>query len=209
MRTASLSILLSLVVLVAQEVATCAAVIIPSGTKILIVMDSTVNSDTSRNGDEILARTVEEVNEDGSAVLPAGTVLKGRINLFNDQAMKPTIALELQFDTIMAPGGQSVPVVATLVCRGGVVHVRRGLRDIGIDSYPSGQPPLLSAILRTGGGRPEDRSSSTPKEEMKRAGLLLPLGTVGLVVVDGRKVDLRKGDEIKIQIAKDLQLADK
>ena len=53
--------------------------IVPSGTKIPIVMDTAVDSDTSQEGDEFSARTVEDLTIDGTTVIPAGSIIRGRI----------------------------------------------------------------------------------------------------------------------------------
>ena len=50
--------------------------IVPSGTKIPIVMDTAVDSDTSQEGDEFSARTVEDLTIDGTTVIPAGSIIE-------------------------------------------------------------------------------------------------------------------------------------
>ncbi|HMP53386.1 MAG TPA: hypothetical protein PKD05_17685, partial [Candidatus Melainabacteria bacterium] len=57
--------------------------VVPTGTKIPIIMDTAVDSDTSQEADEFSARTAEDLSIDGATVIPAGSIIKGRIAQLN------------------------------------------------------------------------------------------------------------------------------
>ena len=107
----------------------------PSGTKFPIVMDTAVDSDTSQEGDEFSARTTEDLTIDGENLVPAGSIIKGRIASLNaPRHLNRSGSVALKFDTITTPDNRQIPLVANLVARGGVVHAKRGLKDIAIDA---------------------------------------------------------------------------
>jgi hypothetical protein len=109
--------------------------VVPTGTKIPIIMDTAVDSDTSQEGDEFEARTAEDLTIDGQTAVPAGSVIKGRIAQINaPKHLERPGSVALKFDTVTTPDNRQIPLVANLVARGGVVHARRGVRDILIDA---------------------------------------------------------------------------
>ncbi len=186
--------------------------VVPSGTKIPIIMDSAVDSDTSQEGDEFAARTGEDLNIDGNTVIPAGSVIKGRIAQLNaPKHMGRSGSVALKFDTVTTPDNRQIPLVATLVAHGGVVHARRGLKDIAIDTGTFMAPTAIGlGIGVLAGGA---KGGSTSKSHIGRgggaligAGVGAAVGVAILCIKKGKKVDVRPGDELKIELAEDLRM---
>ena len=187
--------------------------VVPTGTKIPIIMDTAVDSDTSQEADEFSARTAEDLNIDGSNVVPAGSIIKGRIAQLNSpRHLNRSGSVALKFDTITTPDNRQIPLVATLVARGGVVHARRGLKDIAIDTGAVALPTLagLGIGLLAGGSSSDSSSSSSgigrAGGAMIGAGVGLAVGIAILLSKKGKKIDLRPGDELKIQLAEELRM---
>jgi len=192
--------------------------VVPSGTKLPIIMDSAVDSDTSQEGDEFAARTSEDLTIDGSTVVPAGSVIKGRIARINaPKHLDRSGSVGLKFDTITTPDNKQIALSATLVARGGVVHARRGLKDVAMDTGVVAAPLLLGAAIGAiAGGVNSNSSSSTSTSSSSKiglgGGLLIGVGigaAVGVIILcakKGKRVDMRPGDELKIELAEDLRM---
>jgi hypothetical protein len=189
--------------------------VVPSGTKIPIIMDTAVDSDTSQEGDEFAARTGEDLDIDGSIVVPAGSVIKGRIAQLNaPKNLGRSGSVALKFDTVTTPDNRQIPLVATLVARGGVVHARRGVKDIAMDSGTVAIPALLGLGIGLLAGKSSSSTSSsgsTSKISKGMAGAIgagvgLGIGVAILCIKKGKKIDVRPGDELKIELAEDLRM---
>jgi hypothetical protein len=194
--------------------------VVPSGTKIPIIMDTAVDSDTSQEGDEFSARTGEDLNIDGSTIVPAGSIIKGRIAQLNSpKNLGRSGSVALKFDTVTTPDNRQIPLVANLVARGGVVHARRGMKDIALDSTTVAVPLLLGAAIGLLAGSSKSSTTTTTtgttsssskinkgEAAMIGAGVGLAVGVAILCIKKGKKVDVRPGDELKIELAEDLRM---
>ena len=184
--------------------------VVPTGTKIPIIMDTAVDSDTSQEADEFSARTAEDLMIDGSTVVPAGSIIKGRIAQLNSpRHLNRSGSVALKFDTITTPDNKQIPIVCNLVARGGVVHARRGLKDIAIDTGAVALPTLAGlgiGALAGGGNSDGDSGMGRAGAAMIGAGVGLAVGIAILLSKKGKKIDVRPGDELKIQLAEDLRM---
>ena len=190
--------------------------VVPTGTKIPIVMDTAVDSDTSQEGDEFSARTSEDLTIDGSTVVPAGSIIKGRIATLNSpRALNRSGSVALKFDNITTPDNRQIPLVATIVARGGVVHARRGMKDIAIDTGTVALPFVAGLAIGALAGHSSNSSSSTSSSSsgMSKgaaaalgAGIGLAVGIAVLCAKKGKKIEVRPGDELKIELAEELRM---
>ncbi len=187
--------------------------VVPTGTKVPIIMDTAIDSDTSQEGDEFSARTSEDLMIDGNTVVPAGSIIKGRIAQINSpKHLNRSGSIALKFDTLTTPDNRQIPLVATLVARKGVVHARRGLKDIAMDTGALTLP--IAAGLGIGalaGG--SSNSGTGSSSSIGRGGAAMIGAAVGAAVgiailcsKKGKKVDVRPGDELKIELGEDLRM---
>ncbi len=180
--------------------------VVPTGTKIPIIMDTAVDSDTSQEGDEFSARTSEDLTIDGSTVVPAGSIIKGRIATLNSpKHLNRSGSVALKFDTITTPDNRQIPLVANLVARGGVVHARRGLKDYAIDTAEFTLPTALGVGIGAIAGA-NSSSVGTAGGALIGAGVGAAVGLAILLAKKGKKIDVRPGDELKIELAEDLRM---
>jgi hypothetical protein len=190
--------------------------VVPTGTKIPIVMDTAVDSETSQEGDEFSARTSEDLTIDGNTVVPAGSIIKGRIATMNAaRALNRSGSVALKFDNITTPDNRQIPLVATIVARGGVVHARRGLKDIAIDAGTVALPVVAGlAIGALAGNSSNNNSNGTSSgggmgkggAAVLGAGIGLAVGVAVLLAKKGKKIEVRPGDELKIELAEELRM---
>lgn len=192
--------------------------VVPTGTKIPIIMDTAVDSDTSQEGDEFAARTSEDLSIDGSTVVPAGSIIKGRIAQLNSpKALNRSGSVGMKFDSITTPDQRSIPIVANLVARGGVVHAKRGLKDVAFDTGAVSLPVLagLGIGFLAGGSSNNSTTGGTNNNSNKigrgggaliGAGVGIAVGVAILLAKKGKKVEVRPGDELKIELAEELRM---
>lgn len=183
--------------------------VVPSGTKVPIIMDSAVDSDTSQEGDEFAARTSEDLNIDGSTIVPAGSVIKGRIAQMNSpKHLSRSGSVALKFDTVTTPDNRQITLVANLVARGGVVHAKRGLKDVAIATGTVALPMVLGVGIGALAGGAENSSNKLGRGggALVGAAVGVAIGVVVLCAKKGKKVDVRPGDELKIELAEDLRM---
>ncbi|MBX9667054.1 MAG: hypothetical protein K2X93_05510 [Candidatus Obscuribacterales bacterium] len=192
--------------------------VVPTGTKIPIVMDTAVDSDTSQEGDEFSARTSEDLSIDGSTVVPAGSIIKGRIAQLNSpRALNRSGSVGLKFDTITTPDQRQIPIVANLVARGGVVHARRGLKDVAFDTGAVTLPMLAGVGIGFLAGNSGTNSNGVNNNDSNNkigrgggaligAGVGIAVGVAILLSKKGKKVEVKPGDELKIELAEDLRM---
>ncbi len=182
--------------------------VVPQGTKIPIIMDTAVDSDTSQEGDEFAARTAEDLTIDGQITVPAGSIIKGRIaRITLPRALNRSGHVALKFDTVTTPDNKQIPIVANLVARGGVVHAKRGLKDYAIDVGAATVPVGVGlGIGLIAGNASNSTSIGAGGGAMIGAGIGAAIGVAILLSKKGKRVDVRPGDELKIELAEELAM---
>ena len=185
-----------------------ASILVVAGTKIPIVMASAVNSATGMEGDEFLAKIAVDVVVDGSIALPAGAVIKGRIGCLGAPDCFKRRYVELHFDYVASRDNQDIPLAAIVVTRAGIAHVHRGLKDIAIAVKAASAPVALGTATSY---NPKDASRrknriTTKEEAAKDVSAGWTVGTIAPVAVTGKEVDLKVGDELRIELTKDLRM---
>ena len=180
--------------------------VIPSGTKIPVVLEDLIHSVHSKNGDEFTARTIEDLNIDGGLSLPANCQIGGKIVFL--KALNPsnlTKEMVLSFDTMSDSNNHVFPISANVVAHGGVIHAKRGLQDIAVQTKPtvipfvSGMGISYQGVQKATKARPAPRPAQFDESE-------LPRGATILLITKTQKIDLRPGDEIKIELSEDLKI---
>lgn len=101
-----------------------AIVNLPAGLNFPISLTTSISSETARNGDVVMARLDEPINL-GSAVIPAGTVVSGKVVTSEPgkRLLARSGALEVAFNSMQLPNGQSFPIYATI--SGGVTEAQQ------------------------------------------------------------------------------------
>ncbi len=91
-----------------------------AGTEIHAALDTPLSSKTSKAGDRFTATVSDPVRtSNGAIVIPAGARVEGEVAESEDQktlaALKDKPKLSLRFRDVVLPGGQTLPLTATLV----------------------------------------------------------------------------------------------
>lgn len=117
---------------------------IPSGTKLSIVMKTNLNAKKSKEGDPFSAIIKEDVIVDNNLILPAGSLMRGRV----DKVKKPGIfsksgSILLNFDHIVTPLGKQVNLDIDLskannINKEGAIIANKGFSEAIKESARSG-----------------------------------------------------------------------
>lgn len=111
---------------------------VPAGTRCRIVLLDSVSASKSKPGDVLTARLLEPIIVDSNLVLPAGSVFEGKVlKKIPPRTLSRSGALNLTFTSITLPGGNRLPITAsvsgavvsqgshTRIDREGVLHGER------------------------------------------------------------------------------------
>lgn len=122
---------------------------LPSGSVLVLEMDSQLKSNRSRVGDRFQAHVVVPVSDaSGRVVIPNGTIIEGHvISVRPAKWRRRSGIIAIQFDSVRAPDGRLIPVRATLT--GADADERRRLDEEG---NLKGGPLLVRDVVFVGGG---------------------------------------------------------
>ncbi len=184
---------------------------IPAHTKIRIIFDSRLNSESTQDGDEFSARTDEDLTIDGQNALPAGSIIKGRYSRIKPiKQLKGSNFIQLKFENLSSSAAPivQIPFVAHLVEHGGLLHVRRGPRDIAI--HCTSYAPILFGRQIGSHSQPDKKWRHRDESLYIQHVPTIPLGVQPpsdvLFADKGKTFELRTGDELKIDLAEALRL---
>ncbi|HEY9777268.1 MAG TPA: hypothetical protein V6C81_26130 [Planktothrix sp.] len=90
-------------------------VYIPAGMTLPVSLGASLSSQNARTGDRIEAKLAQDVNL-GSAVIPAGSLLEGRItDAKAGERMGKSGTLGFKFDKLLMPNGSETPISAHII----------------------------------------------------------------------------------------------
>jgi type IV secretion system protein VirB10 len=95
--------------------ATSSKLIIPSGTKVPLVLKQALSTKNARDGDPVYAQTTFPVVMNDRIVIPAGTYVQGKIsNVKRAGRLKGRAEVLMHFTTMIYPGGYTVMLPGAL-----------------------------------------------------------------------------------------------
>ncbi len=94
--------------------------LLPSGTRFTVELLDTVASDRNRPGDTFRARVSEDLTRGGEVVVPAGSIVTGRVTeaVPLDRKVGGRARLGLEFYELQPPGAEAAPIDADFAAKG-------------------------------------------------------------------------------------------
>lgn len=167
-------------------------VTVPAGTRLPIVLDTPVASDTSRAGDEVRGHLARPLVVNGETVLGTGTRVTGVVSrVVRSGRVKGRAHIAVRFDNLTGAGVGSQHLVASTVSRTAPATKKN-------DTLKVVAPAAGGAIIgRIAGGR-----------KGALVGTAIGAGAGGAVVMStrGREVRLIKGTVVSIRLAEPLRV---
>lgn len=170
---------------------------VPTGTKLKIIIETPIDEITSMVGDEIKARISEDILVDGSVIVPARSNVIGEISEINPaKRLHKAGSIRILFKNLITPDGREVPIVASVLSHSGLIKGKYGPKSILLSSATVVAP----AAAGLGAGLAAD-GSALGAGVGATVGALLGLGLFAFQ--RGNKVDIKAGDELKIELTEE------
>jgi hypothetical protein len=167
------------------------AIVVPANTQLTLRLETAVSSQTSSPGDRVTARVERAVSDDGTIVLPGGTVLHGRVTEAEPAGrVKGKARVAVAFDRIVVRG-RSHPLEATVLSALGPDSHSRDAKVIGGSA-------VAGAII---GGLKGGKSGAA-----KGAVIGAGAGTGAVLVTKGQDVEMAAGSRWVVRTRNALRL---
>ena len=166
---------------------------LPAGTRILIRMDDGISSDVSSVNDTFTTTIAKAVVVRDAVVLPAGTVLEGRIVKARAAAAGGQSGkLEIRLETLKLPEGAKREI--------------EGVPVQELKAASSGTRSILSVVGGTALGALFGAVTKTPNGALIGAGIGAGAGTGVALLKKGKDVRIKRSQEFEIELKKEVML---
>jgi len=166
-------------------------VIVPEGATLSLVLETSISSETSRSGDRVVARLVEDVRAGEKVVVPSGAEVRGRVTAAVPSGRVKTRArLAFAFDTLVLDGEEHAIDTRAIDISAGDTH-NKDAATIGIGA---GAGAIVGAIANGGKGA--------------AIGTLIggAAGTGVVLVKTGKEVELGAGSRVTVRLTNEARL---
>ena len=165
--------------------------VLPSGTRFTVELLDTVASDRNRPGDTFRARVVDDVTRGGDVVIPAGSIVRGRVTeaVPLDRKVGGRARLGLEFFELEPPGAQPAPIDADFAAK--------GKSETAKDAATIGGAAAAGAIL----GRVLNRGDKG-KGSVLGAIVGAAAGTAIAAHNEGEEVELPQGAQVELVLTR-------
>jgi hypothetical protein len=180
---------------------------IPSGAHVLLRMQNSINSRTSKPGDYVYLQTATPISAGGGVAVPVGSFVQGVVvDVNRGGRVKGRANLSIRLDVLTLASGQQYkfePRVASLEgdaggqkVSGNEGQIQQGSgtgRDAGTVAILAGNGAMLGALVsRTGSAGNIARGVGIG------AGAGAAVGLASMLLTRGRDVDLRQGSSLDV-----------
>lgn len=170
---------------------------IPSGTKIKVIVETPLDEETINVDDEFVAKTSEDIIVDGEVVVPVGSSVVGVVSEVNlAKRLHRAGSIRIEFKSIKKPDGIEAPIVASVLTHSGLLKGKLTPKKALLNTATVAAPAAAGA----GAGIAAEGSG---------LGLVVgaALGLLGGLALfayqRGNKVDIKAGDELKIELTEE------
>ena len=163
---------------------------IPAGTKVSVRLGDAVSSETSNPGDIVSATLADPVTVDGIQVLPAGSVVRGKVTEVAPAGkVKGRASLAMTFDSVTVRG-ETYPLDAKF----SMVAPSTTNRDIDKVALPAAGGAIIGAIL--GGGKGAAIGAAAGGGA----------GAAHVLMTKGKDVGLASGTEVSVATTREIEV---
>jgi hypothetical protein len=182
-------------------------IIITAGTVILLRMDTSLHSRTSRVGDRFTATVMRE--QARQQFIPEGSKVEGYIRAVNSaDRMSRAGTIAIVFDRLVLPNGRSIPIDGSLTPLD--ERARESLDGFGEDGQVEGGHKSRRAIVFIGVGAGVGAAIGAVTNDGKGAaigaGVGAVLGTIGVLLSRGEEAEVLPGTEIGMRVERAITL---
>lgn len=193
---------------------------ISSGTLMKIRVENPINSLNSRKGDPLLATLIEDIKVNNKIVLPAGTIIRGRLTQAKPHSrLSRGGELGIEFDHVVTPIGRQIPFSAqitefkylgqdgTLTAGGGYVNALENNLDKSVDLISKTTDYGIKKGMSVGYGVPVVLTAPLAFAGSGAVGCgLFFVRSVKSLYKKGENVKIQPGDIIEVSIKESLDI---
>lgn len=178
-----------------------ASITLPTGTKLHVVLETTLTTKASKEGDPFRARLVIPVFANEREALPIGTVIAGKVaNLQAPGRVKGQAEMQLRPETVTLPDGRDFSLAATITdaqtgdelavdpAEGTVSRSGKEGMDVGGTAQGAGMGAVIGGM--TAGG----------KGALIGAGAMVTVAVLRQIFKRGKDAELPAGSEIVLEL---------
>jgi len=183
------------------------SITLPVGTKLHVVLETTLTTKASKEGDPFRARLVIPVFANEREALPIGTVIEGKVaSLQTPGRVKGQAEMQLRPETIYLPDGRDFDLAATITdaqtgdeldvdpAEGTVSRSGKEGMDVGGTAQGAGMGAVIGGL--TGGG----------KGALIGAGAMATVAVLRQIFKRGKDAELPAGSEIVLELNRDIAI---
>ena len=178
-------------------------VVVPAGTVIPVTLTSRISTKNARDGDGIYGKTVFPITVNNKIVIPEGSFVRGKVTeIRRPGRVKGKGELTLNFQTLVLPGGITVPIYTSLGGVGGAGE-RKGEATVQGDSSKGEDAKTVGTTAAQGAliGVIADRG----KGAVVGGGVGAAAGTAAVLLTRGKDLVLEPGTTIEIVLDRPLE----
>jgi hypothetical protein len=181
-------------------------VAIVKGTRISLQLNHYLSTKLNSQGDDFSATVTEPIRQEEHLVLPKGSIVSGSISrIIRPGRFRGKAVMNLLFQSITLPGGEPIPIVASLTrvdpegnAGAGSEGEVLGERSLGKDAGRVAKPGLASTGIGAliGGA----------KGAAIGAGVGAAVGLATVFATRGKDLEMRRGSTLEITLDRDLHI---
>jgi len=178
-------------------------VVVPAGTVIPVTLTSRISTKNARDGDGIYGKTVFPITVNNKIVIPEGSFVRGKVTeIRRPGRVKGKGELTLNFQTLVLPGGITVPIYTSLGGAGGAGE-RKGEATVQGDSSKGEDAKTVGTTAAEGAliGVIADRG----KGAVVGGGVGAAAGTAAVLLTRGKDLVLEPGTTIEIVLDRPIE----
>ena len=178
-------------------------VVVPAGTVIPVTLTSRISTKNARDGDGIYGKTVFPITVNNKIVIPEGSFVRGKVTeIRRPGRVKGKGELTLNFQTLVLPGGITVPIYTSLGGAGGAGE-RKGEATVQGDSSKGEDAKTVGTTAAQGAliGVIADRG----KGAVVGGGVGAAAGTAAVLLARGKDLVLEPGTTIEIVLDRPIE----
>ena len=196
-----------LVVMSAIVPARAESIILTTGTKLHVVLETNLSTKTSKAGDAFRARLVIPVFANEREALPVGTVIEGKLaTLETPGRVKGKAEMQLRPETIYLPDGRDFDLAATITdaqtgdeievdpAEGTVSRSGKEGMDVGGTAQGAGMGAVIGGLTMGGKGA------------LIGAGAMVTVAVLRQIFKRGKDAELPAGSEIVLELNREIAI---
>ena len=181
-------------------------IVVPAGTKVLLHLQSPIDTKSARVGDGVYCKTSFPVTIDNAIVIPAGTYVKGEIaKVQRPGRVKGRAELLFHFNTMIYPNGYTVDLPGSLQNEPGATHSKVSDQEGTVQA--DGQKGKDAGTVAKGagyGGAIGALSTGTVKGAAIGGGLGGAVGLATVLLTRGQDVRIEQGAALEMVLQRPL-----